>query len=92
MSTEMTSGAGAADEFDCDAALAQLDDYLRRELTPDLAERVRTHLERCAPCFRELRFAERFLALLRTPASGTRCPDTLRDRIAEALRAEAGGH
>lgn len=92
MSTERTSGAGAADDFDCDAALAQLDDYLRRELTPDLAERVRTHLERCAPCFRELRFAERFLALLRTPASGTRCPDTLRDRIAEALRAEAGGH
>lgn len=92
MSTEMTGGAGAADELDCDAALAQLDDYLRRELTPDLAERVRTHLERCAPCFRELRFAERFLALLRTPASGTRCPDTLRDRIADALRAEAGGH
>lgn len=91
MSTETTSGAGAADELDCDAALAQLDDYLRRELTPDLAERVRTHLERCAPCFRQLRFAERFLALLRTPASGTRCPDTLRDRIADALRAEAGG-
>ena len=92
MSTERTSGAGAADDFDCDAALAQLDDYLRRELTPDLAERVRTHLERCAPCFRELRFAERFLSLLRTPASGTRCPDTLRDRIAVARRAVAGGH
>ena len=90
MSPEMTGGAGAVDELDCDAALAQLDDYLRRELTPDLAERVRLHLERCAPCFRELRFAERFLALLRTPASGTRCPETLRDRIAEALRAEAG--
>jgi len=90
VSTEMTGDAGAVDQLDCDAALAQLDDYLRRELTPDLAERVRTHLERCAPCFRELRFAERFLALLRTPASGTRCPDTLRDRIAEALRAEAG--
>jgi anti-sigma factor (TIGR02949 family) len=91
VSTEMTDGAGAADELDCDAALVQLDDYLRRELTPDLAERVRTHLERCAPCFRQLRFAEQFLALLRTPASGARCPDTLRARIAEALRAETGG-
>ena len=89
--TPETNGAGAPPELDCDAALAQLDDYLRRELTPDLAEQVRTHLERCAPCFRELRFAERFLALLRTPASGTRCPDTLRARIADALRAESGG-
>jgi anti-sigma factor (TIGR02949 family) len=92
VSTDLTSGADAPDELDCDAALAQLDDYLRRELTPDLAEQVRAHLEQCAPCFRELRFAERFLALLRTPASGARCPDTLRTRIAQALRAESGGH
>ena len=85
-----TTGAQSADAIDCEAALTQLGDYLKHELTPDLAARVRAHVEACAPCFHELRFAERLLALLQSSAAGIRCPDPLRTRIAEALRAETG--
>jgi anti-sigma factor (TIGR02949 family) len=85
-----TTGAGPADAIDCEAALTQLGDYLKHELTPDLAARVRAHVEACAPCFSEMRFAERFLTLLRSSSARTRCPDPLRTRIAEALRAETG--
>ena len=82
---------GASDGLDCDAARDRLHDYLKQELTPELAAQVRAHLERWAPCFTQLRYAERFHEALRTPATGTRCPDPLRHRIAEALRAELGG-
>ncbi|HJP57040.1 MAG TPA: zf-HC2 domain-containing protein [Gemmatimonadales bacterium] len=88
----MTPDTTAASDFDCEAALAQLDDYLKRELTPELADRVRAHVEACAPCFRQMRYAERFLSLLRGPGSELRCPDPLRLRIADALRAEGGDH
>ncbi len=81
----------AGDGLDCAAALDQLHDYLKQELTPAVAAEVRAHLERCAPCFTRLRFVERFQETLRTPAAGTRCPDPLRQRIAEALRLELGG-
>ena len=85
-----TTGAEAADAIDCEAALTQLGDYLKHELTPDLAARVRAHVAACAPCLHEMRFAERFLTLLQSSGAGTRCPDPLRTRIAEALRAETG--
>jgi anti-sigma factor (TIGR02949 family) len=81
-----------ADAIDCEAALAQLDDYLKREVTPDLARKLEQHIERCAPCFRHLQFAQQFHQRLRTPAGTLRCPDALKSRIAETLRAESGGH
>jgi anti-sigma factor (TIGR02949 family) len=87
-----TIGGPPSEAIDCEAALAKLGDYLKHELTPDLAARVRAHVEHCAPCFREMRFAERFQTLLRTSAADIRCPDPLRTRIAEALRAETGHH
>lgn len=90
--TPDTTGGGPSDAIDCEAALAQLGDYLKHEITPDLAAQVRAHVEACAPCFSELQYAERFLTLLRTSAAGTRCPDPLRTRISDALRAEAGDH
>lgn len=86
------TGGQRHDAIDCEAALTQLGDYLKHELTPELAALVHAHVEACAPCFREMRFAERFLTLLRTSAADTRCPDPLRTRITEALRAEAGDH
>jgi anti-sigma factor (TIGR02949 family) len=86
------TGSRPADAIDCEAALSQLGDYLKHELTPDLAARVRAHVADCAPCFRELRFAERFLTLLQSSGAGVQCPDPLRIRIAEALRAESSDH
>ena len=36
---------------DCVKAMTHLDDYLKRELTPELMVEVRQHIERCRECF-----------------------------------------
>ncbi len=75
---------------DCAQALAHLDDYLKRELTPALMVEVRRHLEHCRPCFEQARFEENFLVMLETRAGRETCPEKLRARILALLRAEAG--
>lgn len=75
------------DPVDCRAALSSLQDYLKREMTPELAAEIKTHLERCRPCFHHARFEENFLQMLATHAGQATCPDMLRARILAALRA-----
>ena len=77
---------------DCAQALIHLDDYLKRELTPELMAEVRVHLERCRVCFEHARFEESFLSMLETHGSQITCPAKLRARILALLRAEAEGH
>ena len=74
---------------DCAKAMAHLDEYLKRELTPDLMVEVRRHLDRCRPCFKHARFEENFLLMLETRAGRETCPAKLRARILALLRAEA---
>jgi anti-sigma factor (TIGR02949 family) len=76
--------------LDCQEAMAHLYDYLKREITPDLAAEVRRHLERCRDCFHHARFEENFLIMLETRAGRQGCPGEVRSRIVAALRAEAG--
>jgi anti-sigma factor (TIGR02949 family) len=73
----------------CAKAMAHLDDYLKRELTPELMVEVRRHLERCRPCFKHARFEENFLIKLETCAARETCPEKLRARILALLQAEA---
>lgn len=77
---------------DCVKAMAHLDDYLKRELTPELRVEVRRHLERCRDCFKHARFEENFLAMLELRASRETCPEKLRARILALLREEARDH
>jgi anti-sigma factor (TIGR02949 family) len=79
-----------AEPIDCREAKARLDDYLKRELTPELAIEVRIHIERCRSCFDQSRFEESFLRMLEERARREVCPGTLRERILRALREEAG--
>ncbi len=74
------------ERVNCREALEQLQDYLHREATPELARQIEHHLKVCAPCLSHARFEENFQALLGATASEIRCPDTLRQRICEALR------
>jgi anti-sigma factor (TIGR02949 family) len=74
--------------LDCEEAMAHLQDYLKRELTPDLVDQVRHHLERCRDCFSHARFEENFFIMLETQAGRETCPGKLRARILAALRAE----
>jgi anti-sigma factor (TIGR02949 family) len=75
--------------IDCGQAEARLQDYLKRELTPELAAEVRDHLIRCRGCFGHARFEEDLVLLLEARARRETCPGTLRDRIRDLLRAEA---
>ena len=79
---------GAAhDAIDCRAALTNLQDYLKREITADLAVEIRQHLERCRPCLNHARFEENFLQMLATRVGRGTCHEVLRARIMAALRA-----
>ncbi len=77
-----------SDKIDCREAHARLHDYLKQELTPELAAEVQAHLERCRPCWKEAKFEQSFLLMLQAKARRTCCPDALRARIFAELRAE----
>jgi anti-sigma factor (TIGR02949 family) len=75
--------------IDCGEARERLTDYLKRELTPQLAEEVHQHLVRCRSCFGRAKFEETLAQLLEDRARRERCPGALRERICALLRAEA---
>ena len=77
------------ESIDCREAKERLTDYLKRELTPQLAEEVHEHLVRCRSCFGRARFEETLAKLLEARARRVTCPDALRERICALLRAEA---
>ena len=76
--------------LDCEQALGHLQDYVKRELTPELVVEVRIHLEQCRDCAGYARFEESFLLMLEIRARRETCPKELRERILAALRAERG--
>jgi anti-sigma factor (TIGR02949 family) len=75
--------------IDCREAKERLTDYLKRELTPELAEEVQVHLVRCRSCFGRAKFEETLVQLLEARARRVTCPDALRQRICALLKAEA---
>lgn len=78
------------DRLDCTAALDLLQDYLKQEVTPELAEEIRRHLDHCRPCLCHAEFEGRFQRLLKDRFGSQCCPDTLRSNVLRALRGEAG--
>jgi anti-sigma factor (TIGR02949 family) len=75
----------------CREALSLLQDYMKQEITPELATKITDHLQKCRPCFDHLRFEKSFLEMLERKAKGQCCPDRLRDRILSQLRSELDG-
>lgn len=71
--------------FDCTAALAELDAFLRGELTAEVAERMQGHLVRCRHCTQIGHYEQAFRARLQRLGSTTECPEALRARIAALL-------
>ena len=70
----------------CVEALALLQDYLKQELTPELEDKITTHLQKCRHCFTHLQFERGFLEMLERKAKGQCCPDRLRQRILAEIR------
>ncbi len=72
--------------LNCREALAQLQDYLKQELTPESAKQIAEHLEHCRPCFAHLQYERNFLIMLEAKGGKQCCPDRLRVRIVSTLR------
>ena len=71
---------------DCAKARANLVDFLKQELPPDLAAEVKQHLADCPPCEDCAEYERRFVALLQQRLRGAPCPQDLRARVMDALR------
>jgi anti-sigma factor (TIGR02949 family) len=76
---------------DCQRALDQLQDWLRREVSPEAAAELEAHLDRCSPCRAHAEFEERFRAVLERASDGVECPPETRERLLDALRREQQG-
>ncbi len=76
--------------YNCRQVLDELQDFLRREASPEATAAIEAHLLLCAPCRAHTEFERRFQEVHK-PATGTEgCPPDLRARLVEALRREAG--
>ncbi len=78
-----------SEPIDCAEATARLQDLLQNELTPELEAEIRSHVDRCRHCFTHYRFEENFFLMLQTRGVRDCCPERLRQRIVDLLRAEA---
>jgi mycothiol system anti-sigma-R factor len=71
----------------CQEAIATLYTFLDGELTTDRRETIQRHLEECSPCFEAFGF-EAELKVVIARNCRDEVPESLRVRVAEALRAE----
>jgi mycothiol system anti-sigma-R factor len=71
----------------CQEAIATLYTFLDGELTADRRTRIQRHLDDCSPCFAAYGFEAELKAVVARKCRDD-VPDSLRRRVAEALRAE----
>lgn len=69
----------------CRAAKPVLLDYLKKELTPEVAMRIRDHLGACCECQACARFQKRYLSLVASILEHQRCPEEVRAKILSLL-------
>jgi mycothiol system anti-sigma-R factor len=92
-SEQPTSGAPYEGWYDrpvydpCQEAIATLYTFLDGELTADRRDTIQRHLEECSPCFEAFGF-EAELKVVISRKCRDDVPESLRHRVAEALRAE----
>jgi mycothiol system anti-sigma-R factor len=71
----------------CQDAIATLYSFLDGELTAESRVKIQYHLEECSPCFAAFGFEAELKAVIARKCRDD-VPDSLRRRVAEALRAE----
>ena len=67
--------ASATEGEVCTADRGLLLDYLNQELSGEVADRIREHLQVCCDCDACTRFERHYLALMRTALERQRCPE-----------------
>ena len=89
------SAAGTADLFgvqvNCEEAVHELYTYLDGELTEVRREEIRIHLDYCGPCGGAAEFEAELRRVIANRCKD-RVPDSLIQRVAEAIEAESGTH
>ncbi len=74
--------------MNCREAVDVLYEYLDRELTPELEQEVRLHLEACRPCCQQFDFEAAFLKFLEARCKSRCAPPELKRRILSELFGE----
>ncbi len=74
--------------LNCEEALELLHEYLKLQLTPELGERVRAHIQMCRPCFTHSRFEDNYLKMLKYKLKTVVYPTESRERILTAIHGE----
>ena len=74
--------------LNCEEALELLHEYLKLQLTPELGERVRAHIQMCRPCFTHSRFEDNYLKMLKYKLKTVVYPTENRERILTAIHGE----
>jgi anti-sigma factor (TIGR02949 family) len=72
---------------DCDSAMSKLFDLLDGECTAEKERQLRLHITSCPDCFTQADFEKRFLDALSSMKKDDGCPDSVRNRVIEKLRA-----
>ena len=74
----------------CDDALHELYGYLDGELTPERRTNIQRHLDDCPPCYEAFDF-EAELRIVIARKCTEKVPESLKQRIFDALADETGG-
>ena len=67
--------------IDCDDVLNDVYLYLDDESDPELRNRIRQHLDGCAPCLKHYGLEQDVRSLIARCCGGDRAPETLHERI-----------
>jgi mycothiol system anti-sigma-R factor len=71
--------------LDCDDVLRDVYLYLDDETDADLRNRIRQHLDGCAPCLKQFGLEQDVRSLIARCCGGDLAPQTLRERISTRI-------
>jgi anti-sigma factor (TIGR02949 family) len=75
-----------SDCVDCDKCEELLQRFLDRDLTDSERVEAETHLKACGYCNARYRFEESLRRFVHQAASSERCPDALKQKLAQLAR------
>ncbi len=75
----------SAFETDCSGVFARLSEYLDGELSPEICQKMKAHIEGCAPCVEFVNSLKKTMALTKSPALKDASPSPLTEECRNAL-------
>lgn len=72
---------------DCSSAMSKLFELLDGECTSEKARQLQLHITSCPDCFTQADFEKRFLDAIASMKKNEGCPESVRHRVLETLRA-----